>query len=181
VAIEIPREIARSTHEAIEPLRLALAKARWTPIENWHVTVRFLGATPRAHVDQVSKRLGAVAAGVVPFSTRLTGLGAFPSSAGARVIWAGLDDRAGRMAELALAVDAGLSGEDHRSSRQASRPFIAHMTVARIDPAVRLPSSFTEITVPTYAFTVRELILYRSHIVRPAPRYEAIARFPLEG
>jgi 2'-5' RNA ligase len=177
VAVDVPSELRRAASAAIEPLRAALAQAQWVPVENWHVTVKFLGETTANVAQETTARLGALAEGVVAFPTRLSAVGAFPTPAAARVLWAGLDDRAGRLAELARAVDAALSP----FFAPASRPLTPHLTLARIKPATRVPSSLAGVAVPGDPFTVQEIVLYRSHPGRPAPHYEALARIPLRG
>jgi RNA 2',3'-cyclic 3'-phosphodiesterase len=174
VAIEIPQGAKDAVAEAFEPLRAEYPKARWAPQENWHVTVKFLGATYPRLLEWVVARLGAVAADAAVLRTRVSGIGCFPAPGRARVLWAGLDDGPGRITELALGVDAALSKE----FKPETRPFSAHLTVARSDPPLRLPETFAETALATEMFTVGELVLFRSHLQRPAPRYEAVSRFP---
>ena len=52
------------------------------------------------------------------------------------------------------------------------------MTVARSDPPRALPEAFIATALPAASFTVGELVLFRSHLGRPAPRYEPLARLP---
>lgn len=177
VAVEIPSALRRDADAAIEPLHAALPDARWVPIEDWHVTVKFLGETGADAVEKTTARLERVGQGAVAFPTRLSGVGAFPAPSAAGVLWLGLDDRAGRLAELALAVDAALAP----AFAPGSRPFTPHLTLARIRPAARLPAAFAGIVVPGDPFAVGELVLYRSRPGRSAPRYEALARVALRG
>src|SRR5207245_2826622 len=111
------------------------------------------------------------------FRTGIVGVGAFPSARRARVVWAGLDDRSGRMAGLALAIDAALAAE----FRPETRPFQAHLTVARSDPPLELPETFGATPLESAPFVVGRIVLFRSHLGRPAPRYEALREFRLEG
>jgi len=177
VAVEIPLDRRIATRDAVEPLRTALPRARWVPLENWHVTVKFLGETTDEIAGRTADRLEEVSANVVAFTTNLTGLGAFPSPKAARVVWAGLDDRSGRMAVLALAVDAVLAD----AFAPSTRPFTPHLTLARADPPARLPASFADVPVPGEPFSIGELVLFRSHPGPPAPRYEALARAAFRG
>jgi 2'-5' RNA ligase len=173
VAIEIPEAILRDLDSSLAPWRPKLAGARWVPPENWHATLLFLGATAADRVAWVRQRLERVVAEVAPFDTALTTFGGFPSSAHARVVWAGLDDRAGRVADLSRSVREALgAGPDDRS-------FAAHVTVARSDAPRALPEGFLSIPLPAATLSVGELVLFRSHTGRPAPRYEPLARFPL--
>ncbi len=175
VALEVPAELKAAIGDAIAPLRDAFPRARWSPPDNWHVTLKFLGSTWPRLVGWVNEQVSAVAADRAPFATRLTDLGVFPSPNRARVVWAGLDDGRGRMAELALALDHALSSE----FKPESRAFRPHLTVGRSEPplAVRL----REEPLDAAPFEVREIVLFRSHLQRPAPRYEPMERFRLEG
>jgi 2'-5' RNA ligase len=148
------------------------------PPENLHVTLRFLGAVGPELVDEVASAVGAAAASTGPIVTRLDGLGAFPAPGRARVLWAGLDDRAGRMAALALALDGALAPR----FRPEARPFRPHLTVARCDPPARLPAAFTSTRLEPVAFEVARAVLFES-VSRGAgpPRYEPLAAHPLAG
>ena len=162
---------------AIEPWRIGFPDARWVPRENWHITVKFLGQTWPRLEGWVRERVGEAASSLGPVGTRLTGLGCFPSPGRARVLWAGIDDRPGRLAEIALALDAALA----REFKPETRAFSPHLTVARSDPPLRLPEAFGATALDPVAFRVERLTLYRSHLRRPAPRYDPLVSFPLAG
>ena len=55
------------------------------------------------------------------------------------------------------------------------------MTVARSDPPLKLDGGCTRARVEPVGFRVEEIVLFRSHLRRPAPRYEPIGRFALAG
>ena len=173
VAIEVPEAIRHDLDASLTPWRPKLAGARWVPPENWHATLLFLGATAADRIAWVRRRLERVVGDVAPFDTALTTFGGFPSAARARVVWAGLDDRAGRMADLSRSVREALEAEPE------DRPFAAHVTVARSDRPRPLPEGLLSAPLPAAAFSVGELVLFRSHSGRPAPRYEPLARFLL--
>jgi 2'-5' RNA ligase len=166
VAIEIPDHARSVVREAFEPWRKRFPNARWVPSENQHVTLRFLGATPTGLIDLALERVAAVAVEH-----------AFPSTGRARVLWTGLDDRRGEIAELARALDAALASE----FEPETRAFRAHLTVARCEPALALPASFSETVLESEPFAVERLVVFRSHLQRPAPRYEAIGTAPLRS
>ena len=175
VAIEIPQAARALAEDAFAPLRELFPKARWVPGENLHVTLKFLGWTYPRLTDWVRAQVGAIADERSPLETRLAGVGAFPSSARARVLWVGLEDLRGQMAEIAQALDAGLS----REFRPENRAFRPHLTLARSDPPLKLPADFETTVLESEPFPVERLVLFRSHLQRPAPRYERVAEFPL--
>jgi len=175
VAIEVPQAARDIVEAAFSPWREALPQARWVPRENWHVTMKFLGRTWPRLVSWVPEQLAAAAVDVEPFPTRVTGVGSFPSPGRGRVLWAGLDDAGGQLGRLAATIDAALLEE----FPVEQRPFHAHLTVARSDPPVRLPPEYAETSLETDPWEIDHLVLFRSRLQRPAPRYEPLASFPL--
>ena len=172
-AVEIPEEIRGALADAVTPVRERFPKARWVPIQNQHVTVKFLGSTYPRLVDWVTATVGEVASRHAPFTTRVEGLGAFPNARRARVLWAGLDDRGSAFGRLAADLDEVLSKE----FTPEKRAFTSHLTVARFEPPVVVDPD--EIAFERDAFEIDRIVLFRSHVRRPAPVYEPIGIFPL--
>jgi 2'-5' RNA ligase len=177
VAFDVPREAQDAIDDAIEPLRERFPHARWTPRENRHVTLKFLGPTSPSLGDRVAEQVGTVARATPPIETWLTGLGAFPGGRRARVLWAGLDDGHGRLAALAGALDRALE----REFRPETRAFAPHCTVARSDPPLRIAEGDLDVALRPVAFAVEAIVVFRSDLRRPAPRYEPIGVFALTG
>jgi RNA 2',3'-cyclic 3'-phosphodiesterase len=177
VAIEIPEPAKAAVEEAFRPWRDAFPQARWVPRENWHVTVKFLGRTwPRLEA-WVPERIEAAAGEVPPFRAALAGLGSFPSRRRGRVLWAGLGDDGGGLEHLARALDEALIDEFPAETRR----FHPHLTVARSEPPLSLPPAFGETALATEPWEIDHVLLFRSHLRRPAPRYEPLASFHLVG
>lgn len=172
-AVEIPEEIRGALAEAVKPVRERFPKARWVPIQNQHVTVKFLGSTYPRLVEWVTGSISTVAGHHAPFPTRVEGLGAFPNARKARVLWAGLHDADGRLERLAAALDEVLA----REFAPEKRGFTPHLTVARFDPPV--PLDPPGVAFESDAFEIDRIVLFRSHLRRPAPVYEPIGIFPL--
>ncbi len=177
VAFPISSAQLDAVARAIEPWKAELPGLRWVPRENQHVTVKFLGSTSPRLMTWVAEVVASVAATHAPMKTSFAGLGAFPSSRKARVLWAGLDDAGGRMAEVALALNHVLSSE----FEPETRAYTPHLTLARSDPAAVLPEAFAGTSLESGAFVLDLLVLFRSHIRRPAPRYERLGEFVLTG
>jgi 2'-5' RNA ligase len=141
------------------------------------VTLKFLGQTwPRLR-GWVEEQVGIVAAAAAPVPTRLTTIGSFPHGRRARVLWAGVDDPDGRLARISEALDEALA----RDFERETRAYTPHCSVARSDPPLRLDDHDLDIDLEPVTFTVWRIVVFRSHLQRPAPKYEAIAAFPLSG
>jgi 2'-5' RNA ligase len=162
-------------HEAVGPLRPRLPTARWVPTTNQHLTLKFLGSTWPRLVEWVVTSVGGVAAAHRPFEAGVGGLGAFPNPRRARVLWAGLDDRGSAFARLAAGLDEALA----REFKPEARAFTPHLTLARFDPPVDVGDLPGTLGLDRERFLVDRLVLYRSHLRRPAPVYEVLETFPL--
>jgi 2'-5' RNA ligase len=174
VAIEIPEVVKDAAEAAFAPWREVFPEARWVPRENLHVTLKFLGRTSPRLTDWVPEQVEAAAADVSRFTARLRGVGSFPSAKRGRALWGGFEET-DALAGLAAEIEASLA-EEFPAER---RPFHPHLTVARSDPPVKLPAAYTAMTLETEPWEIDHVVLFRSHLGRPAPRYEALARFRL--
>jgi 2'-5' RNA ligase len=177
VAFAVTDAALDEVERTIEPWRARFPKARWVPRENMHVTLKFLGRTWPRLEGWVHDQVATVAAGHGPVATRLTALGSFPSAGRARVLWVGIEDPEGAFARLAGAMDVALE----QAFNSESRAFSPHLTVARSDPPLKLDEGFARTRIEPLGFLVDRIVLFRSHLRRPAPRYQPIAMFSLGG
>jgi RNA 2',3'-cyclic 3'-phosphodiesterase len=175
VAIEIDADAKVRLQSALDPWSERFPEARWVPSSNWHVTLAFLGPTWPRLLGWVDAKVAAVAASSSPFTAALDGLGAFPNTRRAKVVWAGLDDPGGQCASLASGLSEALSQEFDLDRR----PLQPHVTVARSDPPLELPEGFVATPLRTDPFQVDRLIVFRSILARPAARYEPVGIYPL--
>jgi 2'-5' RNA ligase len=180
VAIEVPPAVHAAVDDAIRPWRDRI-DARWVPPNARHVTLRFLGQVRADEVADVRRAVGAAASTAGRVRTRLRGLGAFPSRARARVLWAGLDDDAGRLAGVALALDAALPTDVASRLAPHTRAFRPHLTVARCDPPARLPADYDRTEVEPVAFEVARIVVFESVVGSGPPTYEALDGADLRG
>ena len=181
VAIELPeswRERARETGRALDAA--APGALRLVHPDQMHLTVRFLGEVDEAHAETLVSAL-ATHVGSFDFALELGPAGTFGSPARTSVVWHGvggdiedLRATAGRVERAVL--DVGLPDE-----KRELRP---HLTVARVrresPPEQRraLAAAVHALPAPDPdPFGARSLILVRSYLGGPRPRYEVLARF----
>ncbi len=130
IAIEIPLSIRQAIYEQTASLRqdLGSERIRWVPLENLHLTLKFIGEVSSNNVALLADMLAAEAQGHVPFPIEIGGLGAFPSPRQARVIWVGIQ------ASPALAsLQRGIEAAAVRLGYEAEpRPFSPHLTIGRV-------------------------------------------------
>jgi 2'-5' RNA ligase len=127
VALEVPAQVLDSLVDFQKEIMATGADLKPVERENLHFTVKFLGEISEAQAAEVASRLGKLSLKVVEVEVR--GVGAFPSPARPRVVWAGVSpEHEGLVAPLANEVIASLDGIGERDDR----PFRAHLTLARV-------------------------------------------------
>jgi 2'-5' RNA ligase len=113
--------------KAEEELRQTRADVKLVETENLHFTVKFLGEIPESMVEEVDRRMRAIALRRMEVDVR--GLGAFPDAKRPRVVWAGVSphDFASITSRGQQVIDAleGVGESDERG-------FHPHITVARV-------------------------------------------------
>lgn len=82
-ALEVPRNVAMS----LSLLRGGLPGARWIDVENYHITLRFIGDVDGRTADEIVDRLDRIER--PEFQTSLTGIGSFGSKK-PHSVWAGV-------------------------------------------------------------------------------------------
>jgi 2'-5' RNA ligase len=154
---------------------------RWVAADNLHLTIRFVGELPDAAVADFVRRFADLR--FSPFNVAISNTGFFPSAERPRVFWAGLSAGGRELAALGAEVErhcraAGLAAE--------SRPFSAHLTLARIRPRRHqvlqccrdLQREADEWLPLGMEWQVDQLVLYSSILAPDGPIYEVVARFP---
>lgn len=136
VAIEIPHPIQKLLKPVQTHLQSEVRKASWTKLGNFHLTLKFLGDVQTETVDAINEAVQNVANIQTPFSMALGGIGAFPTLARPRVIWAGVKHGASTVSSIAEAVNLELK----RLGFPTDNRFHPHLTLGRLRMPVNLES-----------------------------------------
>jgi 2'-5' RNA ligase len=163
----------------LTPLQRAYPQARWTALEDVHLTLIFMAAVPALLVASVVSAVASVAADEKPFSLGVRGAGRFGGRGRARVSWLGIGEGAAHLAVLETILRtrlAAISGLEGLADDALSVP---HLTVARRAPdglATALRDAFS-MGGPTW--TVERIVLFRTDLSRDGARHEQIVSAPL--
>lgn len=177
VAVIPPPEVVEGIEEFLEPRRDADPALRWTEPYQWHLTLAFMPEVGARALDDLVERLTRAAARRRPFEVTLTGAGAFPDAARARVLWLGAHtepDEALRHLATGVRAAANKAGAVVEGGR-----FRAHLTLARVrqpQDATRWLRILGSYDGSSWPATSVELI--ESHLGQGPgghPRYETIA------
>jgi 2'-5' RNA ligase len=163
IAIPLPLDLAT---RATRLLPNNLPALRLVKPENLHVTLAFLGETPKERVPDVVTATREAARMVQPFELAFDRAGRFPEGGGrARVVWLGIGEGLGSVERLGARVAGGLR---ERGLRFEERPLSPHLTIARVvegasSAEARAIAKATEgLAAPTLGTLVTEIAVMRS-------------------
>ena len=129
VAIWPGDQLRKSLRGLQDGLRNRCPDVRWTPPEQLHITVKFLGEVEDRRVPEIVAGLEKATASCKPFDLRVVNAGCFPPRGDVRIVWAGVEDAAGVVAGCAGVVDGAL---EVVGFARESRAFSAHITIGRV-------------------------------------------------
>ncbi len=164
--------------------RHGLHGLRWVRPEGIHLTLKFLGETPREKVAPITQALTASTAGVPAHELSLGKLGTFGSRGSPRVLWVDLDGDLEPLLRLAEQVERALVPLGFPPE---GRRFSPHLTLARVRPesardvAGPLAQAVGAVSAPKVAINVREVSLMMSKLGPGGAVYTQLEAFPLVG
>ena len=172
-AIRLPEDV----RSELAGLSGGLPGARWSPEENYHLTLRFIGEVDKGFAEELAEALSHVAG--ESFELRLRALGSF-GGARPRAVWAGVA-RSEALAALRRRVEsalvrAGLAPEE--------RKFTPHVTLGRTAgarPAAVAAWLEERGAFRLPAFAVEDFSLMSSRLGGTAPTYREEVRYPFGG
>lgn len=165
IAVELPRGFADETAGLARELSSAV-KGRFSPRENYHLTLAFLDEIGEAQARDAIAALDAACEGMSPVGLRPEGLGHFgrPSDA---TLWLGIAPSQ-ELVGLCDRVRAELTAAGIPFD---SKPFRPHITLAR---RAHLPrGSMPELVFPLSARAAR-VTLFKSTLTQDGPIYKEL-------
>jgi len=181
IALPVPREVVRNIVRCQQELaRESADTIRWTPEDQIHLTLQFLGNISLAELRELQDRLASQVGRGVPAEPppRLNliaqGLGAFPSLRRPRIIWVGLQGDITALKHLQSSIETATALKEERE-------FHPHLTIGRVRegrrPKLNLDPRQDH---PFGQWQPRELLLIQSNLSPKGATHSVLARFPIE-
>jgi 2'-5' RNA ligase len=175
IAIELPGTIQQKLGEIIARLKSPrTGVVRWVPVQNIHLTVKFLGDVSPTNLDLLMKMLKAEVSRQPVFAYTVAGLGAFPSPRRPRVLWVGITAPPQLNALVhrieAETIKLGYAPEE--------RPFSPHLTLGRVSQNAT-PEQVSQVAEVLAGMNVGELgvaevssvVLFKSDLMPSGAEY----------
>ncbi len=102
-----------------------LVNVRLVRPDQFHICLKFLGEVSESQAEIIKKIMDDVLSGISSFRIRVAGVGGFPTSERARVVWAGVSGDFSFQKELDNALSEKGFPKDHRQ-------FKPHITLGRV-------------------------------------------------
>ena len=155
IGLDLPEDIKRS----LGLLKSSVRGAKWVPLENLHITIRFIGEVPENILQNIKEELREIS--FYNFKVKFKDIGHFSAKSTPKVIWVGLDPLEEIM-ELREKIDEALTKANIPLEK---KKYIPHVTLARLKG-----SKFPEVAEYlqqgmgffTREFEIGEMILYSS-------------------
>jgi len=172
VALDIDAETRDRIAALVADLKPELHNMRLVPIEQLHLTLRFLGDIQRDAVAPFSRALQLAAAACPPADVALEGVGTFPERGHPRVLWLGL-----ALPEPIFALQAACEAAAQQVGLPPEpRPFRPHLTLGRWrSPAPR--PALPPVTLGTTRLS--RVILYESRLGPGGATHTPLGSFAL--
>ena len=179
VAVLLPVGVRRRIHEATAGLRSRTRDVAWVPMENLHLTLRFLGSVQPGPLGRVASHLERAVAEWDPFPITLADLGAFPRPAAPRFLWVGVREGAAAVTALQERIERAVGDAGFEPETRAYHP---HVTVGRVRERGRGPDVGREDGGPWESLgrhRVEAVHLMRSDVGPGAARYHVLEEYRL--
>lgn len=160
-------------------LRRKDRELRWTPPEQWHLTLAFYGDVSESVAEELQVRLDRAARRTPPLSLRIKGAGCFPRQPNvAKILWAGVD---GELDVLSLLADRCVAAGRRSGITMEKRKFKAHLTLARARQPADMSGRLAELwDYSGPVWTTSTLRLVHSTLGAEV-RHDTLAEWPLDG
>ena|SRR5436190_2274541 len=136
VAIEVPAEVKENLATAQQELAATAGdRVHWTPPEQIHLTLLFLGGVAFSELPALQNSFTTVCASGKSLALRAEGLGCFPNARKPGVLWCGVAGDTGLLEQFQKRLSEALAPW---SEKIESRSFHPHLTIGRVRERGRL-------------------------------------------
>jgi 2'-5' RNA ligase len=186
VALPVPESVRGAIAAGQDELRQKLApgSVRWTPAEQLHLTLRFLGDVDVGRAADLTKNLQAACAPWPAFDLVASGLDFFPHAQKPRVLWVGVADAGAALQSLWAAVQAATNPY---TDEPPEARYVGHVTIGRVkylQPPDRSVLAAQAGRMARHEFgrwTADHIVLMRSELFAQGARHTVLARCPFSA
>lgn len=161
VGVDLPAEIKQSLIKLQSELGHLGVSGFWKSIDNFHITLEFLGELEPDKVSVLTETLTKVASNYQPFGLNIGGLGAFPSLKQPHTLWAAVSGSLTKLNRLRCDLHHELKLEGFKLDERQFKP---HITLASRPKLDNIDFSVVRTKI-LGEFMVAEVVLFESRAI----------------
>ncbi len=184
IAIELPDELKTKLGQLESQLQAGQQTwLKWVDPYNIHLTLKFLGNIATDRTGEILRAMEEATQTVPPFQLEIKDLGVFPNLKRVQVVWVGISGDIDKLGQLQQRIDSNLT---QLGFAPESRPFTAHLTLARLRDQASLDERqrFGQLIAGTKfeagTIKVDAISLMRSQLTREGAIYSRIGKARLK-
>src|SRR5580765_2070704 len=130
IAVNMPEAVKGAIEQAQTELRARLPQSRitWSKREQFHLTLKFLGAVEPGALPALTQAIRDACRGFASLQLRAERIGFFPDLRRPRVVWVGVHDKKEELLLVQTAVESAVKGF---SVEKPEGKFAGHVTLGR--------------------------------------------------
>jgi RNA 2',3'-cyclic 3'-phosphodiesterase len=160
-------------------VRSNASKGRFKHVDNFHITLKFLGEIDSNQADEITRRLEDIARLHNSFELRLQEIGRFKGRDSIRTLYIGLGGNIEALKRLNQDVEADMEG---LGFKKEGRPYTPHITISQ-DLILNIPFENLEKQIDmssTHAIYVNKIELVKSEQIKNRRIYTPISGYELQ-
>ena len=185
IAIELPDELKLELSQLVAQLKSGEPSwVKWVDPYAIHLTLKFLGNVAVNMLDDITGAIEKAVQGIAPFHLEVKELGVFPNLRRVQVAWVGISGDIDKLSQLQQRIESNLAPLGFTPE---SRPFVPHLTLARLRDQASLAERqrFGQLITGTRFeaandIKVNAISLMRSQLTREGAIYSRISSVGLE-
>ena len=179
LCIPVSSEVASKKNMLFSTIDQSKVKVNWIRNLNLHLTVKFIGQTPKSSIKKIIYCIESITTDFPPFKLKIKGTGCFPNSRKPKTLWLGVQDDCSQLTKLIERIESDLFDIGFAKENKLLTP---HITIAKInysqkatpDVNIFLKSSYDVIDL-----NVNRLQLFSSELLSNGAVYSLLKTFPL--
>lgn len=181
VALPVSTAVKQLAAHWMQRLGEGAQSVKWVPVDNLHLTLKFLGEVPTVELAEICQRVTSAVAAWQPLEIECDHLGAFPSPSRPRTLWLGIGAGAEQVSQLQESVEQGLQQLGFRRERRQYHP---HITLGRLRSSAAASPALSGLLEPadfgsSVTCLVEDVLVVASQMTREGPDYQRIATISL--
>ena len=108
ISVSLPKEIVNIKKMLQSTIDAKGTEIKWVRDGNMHLTLKFIGHTPEASVDDINKTLKSITEKFLSISLSIVGSGCFPRPERARTLWVGITGEIDKLDDFVDTINGSL-------------------------------------------------------------------------